>query len=236
MNLILTMAGKYTRFINEGYRIPKYLLPWGEKSILSEILIQMNKNNDFKNIYLITNKQDDIYMPHVRKILESLNIPKENLYQIFDTSGQAETAFTAIDKIKEKLDDAPIIFHNIDTILYKRNYTQIPTILASKDGFIDVFKSNNHNYSYVLMEDNKVVSIAEKIVISNNATSGLYGFKNYQTFLNYYDKETLYISEVYQKMIDDGKQIVISELHDESDTIVLGTPSEYLTSSYIIDL
>lgn len=42
-------------------------------------------------------------------MLESLNIPKENLYQIFDTSGQAETALTAIDKIKEKLDDEPII-------------------------------------------------------------------------------------------------------------------------------
>lgn len=59
MALIKRMnINKYTRFINEGYRIPKYLLPWGEKSILSEILIQMNKNNDFKNIYLITNKQD----------------------------------------------------------------------------------------------------------------------------------------------------------------------------------
>lgn len=57
-------------------------------------------------------------------------------------------------------------------------------------------------------------------------------FMDYQTFLNYYDKETLYISEVYQKMIDDGKQIVISEC----DTIVLGTPSEYLTSAYVIDL
>ena len=28
MNLILTMAGKYSRFKEEGYTIPKFLLPW----------------------------------------------------------------------------------------------------------------------------------------------------------------------------------------------------------------
>lgn len=236
MNLILTMAGKYSRFINEGYRIPKYLLPWGNKSILGEILSEMNKNRDFKNIYLITNKRDDIYMPHVRKILESLGIPKENLFQITDTKGQAETAYISLKNIKDRVGDEPILFHNIDTILYKRDYSKIPSILAEKDGFIDVFKSNNHNYSYVLMEDNKVQSIAEKIVISSNATSGLYGFKNVQTFMENYDDGTLYISEVYQRMIDNGKDIGISKLHDENDTVVLGTPSEYLTSAYIIEL
>ena len=44
MNLILTMAGRYSRFVNEGYRIPKYLLPWGNKPILSEILYELNKD------------------------------------------------------------------------------------------------------------------------------------------------------------------------------------------------
>ena len=236
MNLILTMAGKYSRFINEGYRIPKYLLPWGDKSILSEILIEMNKNNDFNNIFLITNKRDDIYMPHVRKILESLNIPKENLLQITDTEGQAETAFIAVEEIKTKLKNESIVFHNIDTILYNRDYSEMSNILVKYDGFIDVFKSNNHNYSYVLMENEKVQAIAEKIVISSNATSGLYAFKNVELFLENYNSESLYISEVYQKMVDNGKHIAISKLHNENDTVVLGTPSEYLTSAYVLDL
>lgn len=29
MDLFLTMAGEYSRFKNEGYQIPKFLLPWG---------------------------------------------------------------------------------------------------------------------------------------------------------------------------------------------------------------
>jgi dTDP-glucose pyrophosphorylase len=238
MNLILTMAGRYSRFVNEGYRIPKYLLPWGNKPILSEILYELNKDGMFKNVFLIANKRDEIYMPHVKDILKSLNIPIENLFLISDTDGQAETAFQAIENIQNKFNEieGPIVFHNIDTILYNRNFSNLHGLLISNDGYIDVFKSSNHNYSYVLIEDGKVQSIVEKMVISDKATSGLYGFSSVEVFYEFYSKDVLYISDLYQKMIKNGSKIVISEMHYEKDTIVLGTPSEYLTSAYILDL
>ncbi len=238
MNLILTMAGRYSRFVDEGYRIPKYLLPWGSKSILSEIIYNLNKNNAFENIFLIANKRDEIYMPHVRQILKSLNIPTENLFLISDTDGQAETAYEAIKSIKNmfgKIND-PIVFHNIDTILYNRSFTILPAIFNEYDGYMDIFKSSNHNYSYVLVEDETVQTIAEKIVISNTATSGLYGFSNIDKFLEFYTKNDLYISSIYQKMIENGERIATSDVYSEKDTIVLGTPSEYLTAAYILDL
>ncbi len=236
MNLIFTMAGRYSRFINEGYKIPKYLLPWGKRSILSEILSIMNHNNTFENIYLVTNKRDDIYMPHVRQILRELNIPIENLFQIDDTKGQAETAYITINKIHDRLNKKPIVFHNIDTILYNREYSSISEILKKKDGHIDVFKSNNQAYSYVLVENNNVQAMAEKVVMSGLATSGLYAFKNTQIFLENYRDEFIYISEVYQHMIDNNMVIGVGRLYDEHDTIVLGTPEQYLNSSYLIDL
>ena len=105
------------------------------------------------------------------------------------------------------------------------------------DGYIDVFKSNNRNYSYVLTDQNIVKSIAEKILISEYATSGLYGFSSFEKFNNFYDDSNdLYISDVYKRMIDEGQQILISDVYDENDTIVLGTPTDYLNSSYILDL
>jgi len=238
MNLILTMAGRYTRFVNEGYRIPKYLLPWGSKSIVSEIISNINKNNDFKKIYLIANKRDDIYMPHLRAIMRSLNISDENLFLISDTVGQAETAKIAIESISNKFGelDGPIAFHNIDTILYNRDFSNFTNIFNKFDGLIDIFESSNHNYSYVLVENKIVQSIVEKIVISNNATSGFYAFKNKKLFFDNYSNETLYISDIYQNMVENGLKIQVSELHHEKDTVVLGTPSEYLTSAYILDL
>lgn len=238
MNLILTMAGRYTRFINEGYRIPKYLLPWGDRSILSEIVRELTKGGEFTNIYLVANKRDVIYMPHVRRILKSLGISEDNLFLIPDTSGQTETAYQGIQGIQEKFGEitGPIVFHNIDTILYNRSFKDLPNILERFDGFVDIFESSNHNYSYVLMKGEVVETIAEKIVISDNASSGLYGFSSVDKFLEYYSPEELYMSHLYQKMIEGGARISVSEMHTEKDTVVLGTPSEYLTTAYILDL
>jgi len=237
MNLIMTMAGKYSRFINEGYRLPKYLLPWGDKSILSEIITVLNINNNFDNIYLIANKCDEVYMPHVRKIIESIGIPHENLFLVSDTKGQAETAHHAITEICNRFGELKgnIVFHNIDTILYNRDIEKISDSLASSDGYIDVFESNNHAYSYVLSEDDKVRSIAEKIVISNSATSGMYAFSNMDEFCKFYNEDVIYISDIYKNMIENHAEIAISRLHSEEDTIVLGVPSDYLIKAYMLE-
>ncbi len=238
MNLILTMAGRYSRFINEGYRIPKYLLPWGDHSILREIIQELNKGGEFKNIYLVANKRDVIYMPHVRRVLKGLGISEDNLFLISDTSGQTETAYQGIQDIQGKFGEieGPIVFHNIDTILYNRDFKNLSTILDEYDGFVDIFESSNHNYSYVLMKDEVVDTIAEKIVISDKASSGLYGFPSVEKFLEFYSPEELYMSHLYQEMIKNGARITVSEMHTEKDTVVLGTPSEYLTAAYILDL
>ena len=54
----------------------------------------------FNEIFLIGNKSDEMYMPHVRSILKKLNINKENLILINDTPGQLHTAFKALSTIK----------------------------------------------------------------------------------------------------------------------------------------
>ena len=237
MNLIITMAGRYSRFINEGYRLPKYLLPWGNKSILNEIILQLNANSDFENIYLIANKRDEIYLPHLKKITKSLGIPLENIFLISDTQGQAETANVGVKEIFNKFGklNGNIVFHNIDTILYNRNMSVLPVFLEKNYGYIDIFESNNHAYSYILLEEGNVKSIAEKIVISNNATSGLYAFRDVNVFNDFYENNMVYITDIYKGMIEKNINIVTSEVYSEEDTIVLGTPSEYLDKAYILD-
>jgi len=237
MNLILTMAGRYSRFVNEGYRLPKYLLPWGNKSILNEIILELNSHSDFENIYLIANKRDEVYMPHVNKIIKSIGMPLENLFLISDTNGQAETASKAISEVCDRFGslNGNIVFHNIDTILYNRKINEISSLLDVNDGYIDIFESNNHAYSYVLLEDGNVKSIAEKIVISSSATSGMYAFKDINIFNKFYKNDMLYISDIYKKMIEKGLSIVTSSIYSGDDTIVLGTPSEYLDKSYMLN-
>lgn len=237
MNLILTMAGKYQRFMQEGYKIPKYLLPWGDKSILSSVLFELNKEKVFENVFLIANHRDEPYFPHLRAIMSSQNIPHTNLVAINDTKGQAETAMAGIKEVYKRLgpENNPVLFHNIDTILINRDFNKISSALKNNSGFIDIFSANNHEYSYVLAEPNGLISeIAEKIVVSNLATSGLYGFHTIDIFKKYYMPEDIYISSIFKRMIDAGEKVIAGDEHRESDTIVLGTPYEYMNAASTI--
>lgn len=237
MILVLTMAGLYQRFTNEGYKLPKYLLPWGDKTVLSAILTELQGDRGFSEVFLVANHRDENYIPHVKAIMRLHEIPLHHLTLTHDTKGQAATAMVGVAAI-ENSDvprDQPIAFHNIDTILYKRNIDEMASALRQNDGYIDVFTSHNANYSYVLVDQQrKVLEIAEKIVVSELATSGLYGFKNVRTVADNYDHEQdVYISAIYKRMIGKGLSIRSSDKHHESDTVVLGTPSEYMNAALV---
>lgn len=228
------MAGKYSRFRNEGYKLPKYLLPWGNRSILSEILHQLLQPTIFDQVFLVANKADNDFMSHVKKIMKHYGIDSKHLILLPDTEGQAHTAFMGLTEIEKtnKL-SGPVVFHNIDTILYGRDLLNLKKSLYQYDGHIDVFKSNSHEYSYVLVNNDTVSSISEKILISDLATSGLYGFSSSQLFTTNFSGEN-YISEIYKKIISKDAKICVGKTHDEKNTIVLGTPNEYLRCSKTI--
>ncbi len=234
MFLIVTMAGRYQRFLDEGFKSPKYLLPWGERTILAKILSELNKDRVFQDVILVANKRDEAYMPHVRAVMEGNDIDLKNLILTHDTTGQVETTIIGI-RALEKLygeTDNPIVIHNIDTILLHRNFREIEASLEFNAGYIDIFGANNKDYSYVLIDETrKVTEIAEKIVVSDLATSGLYAFKNLCTFKKYATPDDIFISSLFKRMIANGELIVSSERYSESETIVLGTPEEYMNAS-----
>lgn len=238
MILVLTMAGRYQRFTNEGYKTPKYLLPWGDRTVLSVILSELWAGGVFTDVLLVANYRDEAYMPHVRAVMRRHGIDTANLVLTHDTSGQAETAMIGIEAVKRlgHRSDVPVVFHNIDTILLGRNYQALQQALGQADGYIDVFRSSNRAYSYVLIdEERRVQEIAEKIVVSELATSGLYGFRSWQTFEEFYKAgQDLYISSIYKRMISAGRTLLVGEVHHESDTIVLGTPDEYMNASLLL--
>lgn len=240
MKLILTMAGKYNRFRANGWTIPKYLLPYGEGTILSKLLFHLIKSMVEKedivfsidNVFLVANKEDELWFGHVRKIMQSALVPTENLISISDTSGQAETAYLGLKEIMEqdKSDDC-VLFHNVDTILYDRDIPYIGLQLAKGGGYVDTFHSNNKDYSYVMVENNMVRVISEKIVTTDIATSGLYGFASPLLFLNNYDKNDIFVSDIYKRMLQRNIPIIAGPPYTEKNTIVLGTPEQYLKAS-----
>jgi dTDP-glucose pyrophosphorylase len=235
--LILTMAGRQQRFADQGYKTPKYLLPWGDRTILWTILSELGRGGAFSQVFVVANHRDEAFMPHVRTILEDRGVSKSNLVLVGDTRGQAETALLGLEAAEKATKGAvgPVVFHNVDTILYGRDLKKAGAALQRADGYIDVFGSNNREYSYVLVDEKGFVKeIAEKIVVSKLATSGLYGFSSGPLFREHYvPAEDVYISSVYKRIIARGGSVVVGEKHKEADTIVLSNPTEYIGASLL---
>jgi len=237
--VVLCLAGLGKRFVDEGYKTPKFLLPYKDKktSILEEII----KNfilSGISEFFLVLNNRDKKWKKVIFDIGENLKV---NLHIDFidDTKGQAETAFIATQIIKDgiysfEMSKKPIAFHNGDTILKNRNFKKIKKIIKNDvDGVIDSFNSKSNNFSYISI-DNKdfVKEIVEKKIISNRATSGLYIFSNYNTYRAFYkkidfSKKELFISDVYTQVLKSKSKVINVHNKDSKDTIILGTPVEY---------
>lgn len=231
MKLIFTMNGKYQHFRDKGYNIPKYLLPWKTSTIINKI-ISLLATSAFTSddIYLVVNIRDYDYFGHLDWIMDDLYIPERNLIVLNDTSGQAETAYEACLKIQDK--NVPVFFHNCDTILHDRDFIAIADRMQGHHGYIDVFTSNNHEYSYVMIEPKTglVKNIAEKVLISGYATSGLYGFKSVEYYISRFSGQ-IYIADVYRDIIEQGGKVITGPVYSEANTIVLGTPEQYIEQS-----
>ena len=80
-------------------------------------------------------------------------------------------------------------------------------------------------------EKNEIINIKEKIQISEIAASGLYGFSSITKFYKRaygIRKKIKNFSELYQSMIDEGNKIKMIHTPSTNNTIVVGTPNQYI--------
>lgn len=235
MNVVFTMAGKYSRFKLFGAQVPKYLLPLGQGTILSNVINAINKSNDTNRFYFIANRSDQLFYPIIISILKKYNIDERHLIYIDDTSSQLETA-TYAEEIIPKQDMAdPICFANIDTVAGKRDLFFESLRKTSADAaLIDTFGGRSASYSYV-REDHKhsVCEVVDGNIVSEFACSGLYGFGSFATMsditaeLLKQDRNANFTS-LYNLYIQKGKVVSHVASQVPSDTVVLGTPEEYV--------
>ena len=251
MILIICMAGKNTRFHDVGVDVPKYLLPINGKPIIEFIISNLLQAGIFSDVFLVAHLRDKSFRSELEKSMASLNLQSENIIYIGETGGQAETAYLGLE-LCLRSDDKPVVFHNADTILLNRRFEKLKLQLESGIGSVDVFNSSNPQYSYVALNEGKISRIAEKILISDTATSGLYGFPSSDLFKKTFeqlfnagdvnDKKEIYISEIISAMIEQGVQFQVNdemnELNSTSSTLVLGTPLEYsaVISSRVLEI
>ena len=225
-NLLIPLAGKGNRMLEGGYTFPKPMIMVGNKAILDYGLDSI----DYSNCNLIFVVRKD----HVCNF--SIDVWLKNKYgndiQIVitekDTKGSVSSCLLAKKFINN---NTPLIVFCPD-VYFEPVF--VPTNnLFENEGHILTFKSNSSNYSYVcLNKDGFVDHTAEKIVISENASVGVYCFKNGKSFVNISElaqregldtKNEFYICPLYNLLVAAGGKITTESV----DTMyIMGTPEE----------
>jgi hypothetical protein len=235
MNIVLTMAGKYSRFRLFGSKVPKYLLPLGSETVLAEVIKRLKLASPEVNLLLIANRHDQIFFPIVRSIMRKYEISDTSLIYIDDTSSQLETAMNATELLSLNASHFPIAFANIDTVLFERdNFFSKLSKCSINEGLLDTFKGGSKMYSYARVDsDGKVLDVIDNSVISDYACSGLYGFGSFfamssiaETLLKKNSKANF--SNLYQEYILQKLNVFSEYTADIRKTVVLGTPEEYV--------
>lgn len=209
------MAGRGSRFADAGYALPKPLIPAKGRPMFSWALASLDfYDHDIDRMIFICLKE------HVDTFGMGKELKKE--YPSCEvialdhvTEGQACTVLLA----KKAIDsNTPLCIYNIDTFFRSGLKHIIRDPKKRFDGIITVFKATNPRYSYAKIgKDGFVEEVAEKKLISNDATTGLYFFSKGSDFVKAAEamiakdlrvNNEFYIGPCYNELIAKGKKIV----------------------------
>ena len=229
MIIIIPLGGIGKRFSELGYKDPKPLVKVLGKEIIFWVLDNLKINNKDK-IYIVYNKELDNFdfTDHFGKY------PYLNFLKLSrNTSGPVETIYEVTKILVKNNSNEGMLIIDGDTF-YRKNITKI-----IKNNYHTIFyhktKIKEPIFSYIKIKNNRIVDIAEKIKISNNANTGAYYFNNIKKF-NYYANKCLrknkktYVSEIYKKLLTD-KEIIRAEILKDSEFACLGTPKQIIEFS-----
>jgi capsule biosynthesis phosphatase len=201
MKYILLCGGIGSRYNN--YSLPKPLnYVYGKHMI--EFIIE---NIPSDEIYIIYNIFLDEY--NFKEIVVNKFKDKRIYFSRVDylTRGAVESAYIGIQSFKEHLDSDNIVFIDNDNL---HQLEKMNTYFENNFIGYGIDRSERTNYSFIEIENDKVVRIEEKNKISDNFCCGLYGFKNVSVFLrnsenllNNNDKTNneFYFSQLYKSIL-----------------------------------
>lgn len=225
-NILVPLAGRGQRMIDGGYLFPKPMILAGDRHIIDYSLGSVD-TSECNLIFVV--RRDHICNFSIDKSLKrkfgddiTLVVADE------DTQGSVSSCYLAKDKINN---DIPLIIFCPD-IYFEPKFVPSDEIF-NNDGFILTFKANSANYSYVQCDsDGYVTKTAEKIVISDDASVGVYCFKDGKTFIRLAELATTsgqkskgeyYICPLYNILIANGGKIKTGQV---PTMYVMGTPEE----------
>ncbi len=252
LQLIVPMSGIGKRFLDAGYRVPKFLIEIEGKSIIEHVL---RMYPGIESPILICNKDHlENKKLNLREKLLNIN-PKLQIIAIEPhKKGPIYAVLQAMNYIDANL---PTVVNYCDFNciwdfrLFKKHIKN-----TNCDGCVMTYRGfhphmlHSINYAYVKTEESKIIDIQEKKPftinpMSENASSGAYFFKSGKLMEKYFKKAIdnnlvingeFYVSMAYKFMIEDNLKLNIFEIQK---FMQWGTPidlKDYLWHSKLFNL
>jgi dTDP-glucose pyrophosphorylase len=230
MNFVIPMAGLGSRFTEAGYTLPKPLLPAHGKTLLEWSVDSLPLELATKLIFVGLEAHRDQYDLEtiIRKLYASHH--PEFLWLKSTTRGQAETVVLAAPLLDQSVG---LLIFNIDTA-FRSDGMAAALRDRSHDGVLGSFYSNEPRFSFAKSnEQGTVIEVREKVVISDQALTGLYHFASTELFLEIAraaisaderEKGEFYVAPLYNKLIARGARFITQSCEQHW---ILGTPAEY---------
>jgi len=231
--IVITMAGRGSRFRDAGYAQPKYEIEAHGRSLFdwSMLSLQNFLTPDSRVVFICLRENQS--RDYVLQRCAVLGITDAHVVEVDEvTDGQATSAYLARGVWHA---ERPLLIYNIDTFVQPR--ALLPQdIRPGADGWVPCFQAAGDHWSFVRMgSDGWAEDLAEKQRISEFASIGLYWFAQAQRYALAYERffadpanlvrGERYVAPLYRQLIAEGGQVCMSDLPLQ-DVHVLGTPAE----------
>jgi dTDP-glucose pyrophosphorylase len=232
LDIVIPMAGAGSRFAVAGYRDPKPLIPLHGKPMIRVVIDNLRPRCDHRFIFICQRTHVADY--GLRRLLGEW-APGCILIELDGvTEGAACTVLTAREYIDSQ---RPLMIANSDQYVEAGIDDYLRTMSdRNLDGLIMTMHADDPKWSFVALEDGLAVRVAEKEVISHDATVGIYNFREGRAFVRAADEmiaanervnNEFYVAPVYNRMIAGGARIGISSVGSEGKGMHgLGTPAD----------
>ncbi|MCM1103733.1 MAG: glycosyltransferase family 2 protein [Clostridium sp.] len=231
INTVIPMAGRGSRFVNAGYKLPKPLIDINGKPMIEVVVNNLRPNCEHRFVFLCLEehiKQYDLESKLSTIAPDCVIVPVSQV-----TEGAACTVLLAEKYINN--DDRMMIANSDQYVDIDINdYLEVEN---GVDGLIMTMTANNPKWSFIRYDKNNLVTeVREKVVISEEATVGIYNFVKGSDFVygahDMIDKKIrvnneFYVAPVYNQLIESGKRFKFYNIGSENNGMYgLGIPED----------
>ena len=242
LNIVVPMAGLGSRFIKAGYQTPKPFIDVDGIPMILRVVNNLTPMEPYRFIFLARRDHEDYIRQH-------MSFATNVIYVDEVTEGAACTVLLAKELINNEdsliiaNSDQLVRWNDKDVVrnangIYWKESNNIQDMLNEarsnmRSGSIATFHATHPKWSYAQVGNNGLVMrVAEKKVISNLATVGIYYYRHGRLFVTAAERmiekdvrvnNEFYVCPVFNEMIESAQTIGV---YPVKSMVGLGTPED----------